>query len=53
MDENFEQVATLKKAATDEMSAGNAELTEHGCAALREFLTLLLDDLKNGPAVLE
>jgi hypothetical protein len=28
-------------------------LTENGCAALREFLTLLLEDMKNGPAILE
>jgi len=28
-------------------------LAENGCAALREFLALLLDDMKNGPAVLE
>ena len=41
---NFEQMATLEKAETDEW--GNANLTENSYAAIREFLTLLLDYLK-------
>jgi hypothetical protein len=29
------------------------QLGENHCVALREFLSLLLDDMKRGPAVLE
>ena len=35
------------------LSAIMHRLTENGCTALREFLTLLLEDMKNGPAVFE
>ena len=41
------------KQAKQNLSGIMHRLTENGCVALREFLTLLLDDLKNGPAVLE
>jgi|APFre7841882654_1041346.scaffolds.fasta_scaffold142806_2 hypothetical protein len=41
------------KQAKQNLSGIMQRLTENGCVALRDFLTLLLDDLKNGPAVLE
>ena len=41
------------KQARQNLSGIMHRLIENGCVALREFLTLLLDDMKNGPAVLE
>lgn len=41
------------KQARQNLSGIMHRLTQSGCAALRAFLTLLLDDMKNGPAVLD
>jgi hypothetical protein len=41
------------KQARQNLSGIMHQLTENGCAALREFLSLLLDDMKRGAAVLE
>jgi hypothetical protein len=41
------------KQAKQNLSGIMHQLTEKGCIALREFLSLLLDDMKNGAAVLE
>ena len=41
------------KQTTQNLSGIMHQLTENGCNALREFLSLLLDDMKKGAAVLE
>jgi hypothetical protein len=41
------------KQARQNLSGIMHRLTENNCASLREFLILLLEDMKNGPAVLE
>ena len=41
------------KQARQNLSGIMHQLGENHCVALREFLSLLLDDMKRGPAVLE
>jgi hypothetical protein len=40
------------KQAKQNLSAIMHRLTERSCIAFRDFLSMLLDDMKNGPAVL-